>query len=63
MAGKLTQERMAAKLNLAGWDLSRASLAQIEIQIRGVSDRELLFLAKVLKVRPNDLYSSFNPKR
>jgi transcriptional regulator with XRE-family HTH domain len=53
-----TQEILAQKLQLAGWDVSRTSLAKLESQLRWVSDCELLFLAKVLSVQLKDLYPS-----
>ena len=51
-----TQETLAAKLQVAGWDVSRESLAKLEAQFRRVPDCELLFLAKVLKVNVMDLF-------
>ena len=51
-----TQEILAQKLQLAGWDVSRTSLAKLESQLRWVSDCELLFLAKVLSVQLKDLF-------
>jgi transcriptional regulator with XRE-family HTH domain len=50
-----TQELLAEKLQLQGWDVSRTSLAKLEAQLRRVPDCELLFLAKALGVTPNDL--------
>lgn len=41
---------LVARLNLAGWDISRESLAKIEAQIRWVADAELLCLAQSLAV-------------
>jgi transcriptional regulator with XRE-family HTH domain len=54
-----TQDALAQKLQLAGWDVSRTSLAKLEAQLRRVSDVEILFLAKALGV---DLSLLF-PKR
>ncbi|MEK7782022.1 MAG: helix-turn-helix transcriptional regulator [Verrucomicrobiota bacterium] len=51
-----TQEAFAAKLQMAGWDVSRESLAKLEAQFRRVPDCELLFLAKVLGVAVMDLF-------
>jgi transcriptional regulator with XRE-family HTH domain len=51
-----TQEILAEKLQLAGWDISRTSLAKLEAQLRWVSDVELLFLSRVLRVDIADLY-------
>ena len=51
-----TQEVLAQKLQLSGWDITRASLAKLEAQVRRVSDGEVLFLAKVLKVSTDALF-------
>jgi transcriptional regulator with XRE-family HTH domain len=53
---RYSQEALAARCQLAGLDISRSTLAQIEIRFRYVSDEELFILAKVLHVAPNDLY-------
>lgn len=41
----LTQAQLVAKLNIAGWDLSRDTLAKIESQVRWIADFEILRLA------------------
>ena len=46
----LSQEKLAAKCQLAGWDVSRDIVARIELQIRRVTDLELLEIARILKV-------------
>ncbi len=46
----LTQDALAARLQRAGWDVSRASVAKIEAQLRWVADCELLMLASVLEI-------------
>lgn len=51
-----TQEVLAQKLQLAGWDVSRTSLAKLEAGLRRTVDCELLFLAKVLGVGIGDLF-------
>ena len=52
----LTQEGLAAKCQLRGWDISRGTLSQIEAQIRCVTDSELLVLSQVLKIAMEDLF-------
>jgi transcriptional regulator with XRE-family HTH domain len=42
-----SQAILAAKLNLAGWDVSRDIVARIEGQVRWVADFEILKLASV----------------
>jgi DNA-binding XRE family transcriptional regulator len=51
----ITQAQLATKLNLAGWDLSRDTLAKIEAQIRCVSDFELPILAICVGTDPFEL--------
>jgi transcriptional regulator with XRE-family HTH domain len=55
----LSQPMLVAKLNLAGWQISRETLAKIETQLRWVADFELVCLASVFKlsteeILPND---------
>jgi len=52
----LSQEALAARLQVAGWDLTRGGLSKIEARLRRVNDAELLLLAKVLKCSLADLY-------
>jgi len=54
----LTQEQFAAQCQLHGLDISRATVSQIEAQIRCVSDLELLQLSSVLGVSADSLLST-----
>ena len=47
---KMTQAELAAKLQLADWNIDRAGIAKIESGIREVTDMEVLSLATVLNV-------------
>lgn len=58
-AAGITQKVLSAKIQLAGWDLSREGLSKIEAQLRRVNDAELYLLARVLKCEMRDLF----PKR
>ncbi len=49
---QLSQEQLAAKLQLEGVILERDCVSRIEIGTRFVADYELLVLAKILKVTP-----------
>ncbi len=51
-----SQEMMASKLQLQGWSISRHSLAKLELGLRRVSDCELFFVAKVLRIDLRDLF-------
>ena len=50
------QETMASKLQLLGWSISRHSLAKLELGLRRVSDCELFFLMRVLRIDLRDLF-------
>ena len=52
----LTQEQFSAKCQMAGLDISRATLAQIEARFRYVTDEELFTLVTLLKVTTDELY-------
>jgi transcriptional regulator with XRE-family HTH domain len=47
----ITQEMLAARCGVLGWDLSRAILSKIEAQLRCVTDAELEILAGALRVQ------------
>jgi len=50
------QSKLAAKLQRAGWDLSRGELAKIEAQIAYVREYRLCYLIRVLGVRHEELF-------
>ncbi len=52
----LTQEELASRCQLQGFDISRGTLSQIEAQLRCVTDDELLAMARVLNVTTDSLY-------
>jgi len=52
----ITQETLAARCGVLGWDISRATLSKIEAQLRCVTDAELETLAKALRVEITALY-------
>ena len=52
-----TQNQLASKLQLSGWDTSRESVTRLENQSRRVPDLELFVVAKVLGVKADDLFS------
>ena len=45
-----SQEDLARRLQLAGWDVDRTLIARIELRIRCITDMELLLLAKTFGV-------------
>ena len=52
----LTQEELAANCQLAGLDISRSTLGQIEARLRYVTDEELMVVAALLGVTLEALY-------
>lgn len=59
----MTQEQFAAGCQLAGLDISRSTLGQIEARLRYVSDGELVVLASLLGVALDHLYPEEALKR
>lgn len=54
----LTQEQLAAGCCLLGFDLSRSTLAKVESQNRQVTDYEIRYFAKALKVSEGDFFAT-----
>lgn len=52
----LTQDQLAAKCNLLQWNISRGTLAKIEVKVRRVTDIEVKLLAQALNISIDDLY-------
>ncbi len=59
---KMTQEQLATKLQLAGYDRSRGTIAKIEARLLWVGDYELFFFSKVLGVSLSALFPPINPQ-
>jgi transcriptional regulator with XRE-family HTH domain len=57
----LTQEQFAAKLQMAGLDVSRSSLSKVEAQLTWIGEREMYYYSAVLKVSLLDLYPTLEP--
>lgn len=53
----LTQDQLAARCNLTGWDISRGTLAKMEARVRRITDLEIVKIAKVLKVPVSELFN------
>ena len=52
----LTQEALASKLQILGWDIDRFGVSKIERGQRQVTDREVLMLAKALGVSVTQVF-------
>ena len=55
IARNWSQNDLAAACQVAGWDISRGTLAKIEAGVRCVTDLEVVLLAKVIGLTPSDL--------
>jgi len=51
-----TQNELAVKLQLSGWDTSRESVSSLENQQRRVPDLELFLIARILGAKMEDLF-------
>jgi len=51
-----TQDDLAQKAQLIGWDISRATISKIEAGVRRVYDSEVWHLAKLLECEIAALY-------
>ena len=49
-AANISQEQLAAKLQLCGLDITQKAISRIETGLRVVADYEIRFLARVLEV-------------
>ncbi len=58
-AAGMTQEQTAAKLQLMGYDLSRAVYAQIECGMRNVRVEEIVALKKIFGAAYDDFFVGF----
>jgi hypothetical protein len=56
LAAGLSQAALTAKLQIAGWDISRGGVSKIESRLRLVNDAEVFLLAKVLQCSLVDLF-------
>ncbi len=52
----MTQAMLTARCNRAGWDIGENTIAKIEAQIRCVTDREIVHLAKAIGVKIQDFF-------
>jgi transcriptional regulator with XRE-family HTH domain len=53
---RLTQEQLAAKLQISGADMTRQVVANIEARRRRVYERQIRFFVKVLRCSFDDLF-------
>lgn len=53
----MTQETLAAKLQISGCDITRSAVAKIEVGQRHLYPDELILIKKILKVSFDDILS------
>ena len=51
-----SQSMLATKLQIDGFDITRSGVSKIEARLRFVDDKDLMFLAEVLKVPIQELF-------
>jgi transcriptional regulator with XRE-family HTH domain len=52
----ISQQRLATLCSLAGYEITRSTLAKIEAEIRAVSDVELFVISQALRLKMDDLF-------
>lgn len=57
---KMTQEFVAAKLQLAGCDITRSALAKIEVAQRHAYADEIMLLKEIYEVSFDDIFYGHN---
>lgn len=60
--GGLTQDDLAARCFIMGFEIGRSTVSHIETGIRGVSDLEMVFLANALRVELSELVPQQLPR-
>ena len=58
----MTQEVLAAKLQLHGCDITRSAVAKIEVGQRHLYPDEIILIKKILNVRYEDIFDNVNNK-
>src|SRR5207249_11669622 len=56
-----SQSILAAKLQIAGFDISRSGVSKIEARLSYVDDKAVLYLAEVLRVQVQELFATRPP--
>jgi transcriptional regulator with XRE-family HTH domain len=52
----ITQEQLAARLNIQEIDMDQTMISKIEDQVRGIQDFEIKAIAKALNISIEDLF-------
>lgn len=54
---EMTQEQLAAKLQINGCDITRSAVAKIEVGQRHIYPDEIILIKKILKVEYDDIFN------
>ncbi|MGO9244565.1 MAG: helix-turn-helix domain-containing protein [Verrucomicrobiia bacterium] len=58
-----SQEKLAEKLQLLGWDIDRVAVSKIESRLVHMDDYELLYFTKVFNVSLAELFPKIDAER
>jgi transcriptional regulator with XRE-family HTH domain len=61
-ASRLTQDDLAARCSLLGFEIGRSTISHVETGVRGISDLEMVILSKALRVEIMQLIPLELPK-
>lgn len=61
-AAGITQDNLAARCSLLGFEIGRSTVSHIETGLRGVSDLEMVLLAMALRVTVAELVPAELPR-
>ena len=53
----ITQEQLAARMQINGCDITRSMIAKIEVGQRHIYPDEIMLIKKILNVEYNDIFS------
>ena len=59
-AKKVTQEELAAKLQINGCDITRSAVAKIEVGQRHIYPDEIILIKKILNVSYDDIFKGIS---
>ena len=55
-----SQHKLAIKLQLVGWDVTRSTVAKIEARVIWVGDFQLFYFTRIFRVSLEDLFPVIN---
>lgn len=61
LKSELTQELLAAKLQIEGCDITRSAIAKIEVGQRHLYPDEIILMKKILNTTYDEIFKHYNP--